>query len=643
MRRTVPLSLRATTGAWQSRGWPQAGGVFNKSTIQQSVSASEHIKSILAILPTGPGVYRYYDKDGELIYVGKAKNLKRRVTSYFTKEQTGKTRLLVSRIADLKFIVVESESEALLLENNLIKQYKPRYNVMLKDDKTYPWICIKREEFPRVFLTRKKVNDGSEYYGPYPSVRTAHILLDLLRQAYPIRSCKTNLTNSGIEKGKYSICLDYHIHRCAAPCEGKISAEGYRNMITEIREVIKGNIQHVLQELKTQMMAHAAKMEFEEAQRIKEKYDLLENYRSRSTVVSTTIHNVDVVSFVDDESTFFVNYMKVNEGAVIQSHSFEMKRKLDESAEELFVIALTELRQQFESKANEIIVPITPEYGIEGVTFTIPKRGDKLKLLELSRRNATQYKIDLEKQRELVDPDRHNKRILTQLKEALHLDKMPEVIECFDNSNFQGDYPVAAMVQFVNGKPNKSAYRHFNIKTVIGPDDYASMREVVHRRYSRLQEEQKPLPDLIITDGGKGQMEIVRQVIQDELHTDVAIAGLAKDDHHRTNELLYGFPPQVVGVKAGSELFRLLTFIQDEVHRFAITHHRKKFQKGFMHSELADIKGIGKATAEKLLLELKSVKNIKEADIETLGKVVGNAKAKTVWEHFHNDNLKSPS
>ncbi len=602
---------------------------------------SDHIKSILAILPTGPGVYRYYDKDGELIYVGKAKNLKRRVTSYFNKEQSGKTRLLVSRIADLKFIVVESESEALLLENNLIKQYKPRYNVMLKDDKTYPWICIKKEEFPRVFLTRKKVNDGSEYYGPYPSVRTAHILLDLLRQAFPIRSCKTNLTQLNINRGKHSICLDYHIHRCAAPCEGHISREDYCAMISEIKEVIKGNMQHVLHELKTQMMDHAAKMEFEEAQLIKEKYDLLENYRSRSTVVSTTIHNVDVVSFVNDEESFFVNYMRVNEGAVIQSHSFEMKRKLDESVEELFIIALADLRQQFESHANEIIVPIIPEYSIDGVTFTIPKRGDKLKLLELSRRNATQYKIDLEKQRSLVDPDRHNKRILTQLKEALHLDKMPEVIECFDNSNFQGDYPVAAMVQFVNGKPNKSAYRHFNIKTVIGPDDYASMREVVHRRYSRLLEEQKPLPDLIITDGGKGQMEIVRQVIQDELHIDIAIAGLAKDDHHRTNELLYGFPPQVVGVKAGSELFRLLTFIQDEVHRFAITHHRKKFQKGFMHSELAEIKGIGKATAEKLLLELKSVKNIKEADIEKLNGIVGQAKAKIVWNFFHCDNQES--
>ncbi len=600
--------------------------------------ASEHIKSILAVLPTGPGVYRYYDKDGELIYVGKAKNLKRRVTSYFNKEQTGKTRLLVSRIADLKFIVVESESEALLLENNLIKQYKPRYNVMLKDDKTYPWICIKKEEYPGVFLTRRKVDDGSEYYGPYPSVRTAHLLLDLLRQAYPIRSCKTTLTEQNIKKGKYSTCLDYHIHRCSAPCEGHIGAEEYRSMISEIKEVIKGNMQNVLHELKAQMMAHATKMEFEEAQKIKEKHDLLENYRSRSTVVSTTIHNVEVMSFVDDESSFYVNYMRVNEGAVIQSHSFEMKRKLAESAEELFMIAIADLRQQFESHSSEIIVPIKPDYSIDGVSFTIPKRGDKNKLLELSRRNAMQYKTDLEKQRSLVDPDRHNKRILAQLKEALHLEKTPEVIECFDNSNFQGDYPVAAMVQFVNGKPNKSGYRHFNIKTVVGPDDYASMREVVSRRYSRLIEEGGPLPDLIITDGGKGQMEIVRQVVQDELHADIAIAGLAKDDHHRTNELLYGFPPQVIGVKAGSDLFRLLTFIQDEVHRFAITHHRKKFQKGFIHSELADIKGIGKATAEKLLLELKSVRNIKEADTESLSKIVGPAKAKIVWDYFHNED-----
>jgi excinuclease ABC subunit C len=596
---------------------------------------NDQVSSILKILPTKPGVYRYYDSDGNLIYVGKAKNLKRRVSSYFNKEQTGKTRVLVSRIADIKFIVVESESEALLLENNLIKQYKPRYNIMLKDDKTYPWICIKNEPFPRVFLTRKKVNDGSDYYGPYPSVRTAHVLLDLLGQVYQIRSCKTTLTEANVEKGKYRVCLDYHIHKCAGPCVGNVSLEAYRQMISEVKEVIKGNLQGVLKDLKVQMMDHASRMEFEEAQLIKEKFELLENYRSRSTVVSTTIHNVDVFSYVDAENLFYVNYMKVAEGAVVQSHTVEIKRKLDESAEELLSLAVTDLRQQFESSSHEVVLPMKLDFDLGDVVVTVPQRGDKMKLLELSRRNALQYKMDLEKQRMLVDPERHQKRVLNQLKEMLHLPVLPEVIECFDNSNFQGDYPVAAMVQFVNGKPNKNAYRHYNIKTVVGADDYASMKEVVRRRYSRLLEEEKPLPDLIVTDGGKGQMEVVRQVVEDELHVDIAIAGLVKDEKHRTRELLYGFPPKVVGVKPDSEVFKLMTFLQDEVHRFAITHHRKKFEKGFMHSELADIKGIGKATAEKLLLELKSVKAIKEASLESLTSLIGLAKAKLVFAHFH--------
>ena len=590
---------------------------------------------ILSILPSKPGVYRYYDKDGELIYVGKAKNLKRRVSSYFNKEQTGKTKVLVSRIADIKFIVVESESEALLLENNLIKQYKPRYNIMLKDDKTYPWICVKNEPFPRVFLTRKKLNDGSDYFGPYPSVRTAHILLDLLSQIYQIRTCKTTLTETNIEKGKYRVCLDYHIHKCAGPCVGNVTREDYQKMIVDVKEIIKGNLQSVLKDLKTQMMDHASRMEFEEAQAIKEKYELLEYYRSRSTVVSSTIHNVDVFSYVDAENLFYVNYMKVVEGAVVQSHTVEMKRKLDETPEELLSLAVTDLRQQFESQSNEVVLPLKLDFDLGDIEVTVPKRGDKPKLLELSRRNALQYKMDVEKQRTLVDPERHQKRVLNQLKEMLHLPVMPEVIECFDNSNFQGDYPVAAIVQFVNGKPNKSAYRHFNIKTVEGADDYASMKEVVRRRYTRLLEEEKPLPNLIVTDGGKGQMEVVRQVVEDELHMDIAIAGLVKDDRHRTRELLYGFPPRVVGIKPDSEIFRLMTHIQDEVHRFAITHHRKKFEKGFMHSELADIKGIGKATAEKLLLELKSVKTIKEASLESLTSLIGQSKAKLVYDHFH--------
>ena len=595
----------------------------------------ESLQAILKTIPSKPGVYRYYDSDGTLIYVGKAKNLKRRVSSYFNKEQTGKTRVLVSKIVDIKFIVVESESEALLLENNLIKQYKPRYNIMLKDDKTYPWICVKKEPFPRVFLTRHKVNDGSEYYGPYPSVRTAHLLLDLLGQIYPIRSCKTALTETNVEKGKYRVCLDYHIHKCAGPCVGNVSREAYGQMIAEAKEIIKGNLAGVLKDLKAQMLDHASRMEFEVAQIIKEKYELLENYRSRSTVVSSTIHNVDVFSFVDAESLFYVNYMRVNEGAVVQSHTIEIKRRLDEPAEELLSLAVTEIRRQFESTSKEVVLPVKLDFDLGDVEVTVPQRGDKLKLLELSRRNAVQYKMDVEKQRTLVDPERHQKRVLNQLKEMLHLPMVPEVIECFDNSNFQGDYPVAAMVQFVNGKPNKNAYRHFNIKTVEGADDYASMKEVVHRRYARLIEEEQPLPNLIVADGGKGQMEVIRQVIQDELHIDIPIAGLVKDDRHRTRELLYGFPPRAVGIKPDSEIFRLMTHIQDEVHRFAITHHRKKFEKGFLHSELADIKGIGKSTAEKLLLELKSVKTIKEASLESLTSLIGPAKAKLVYDHFH--------
>ena len=594
----------------------------------------EIVKQKLAALPNKPGVYRYFDKNGTLIYVGKAKNLKRRVSSYFNKEQFGKTRVLVSKIADLEYSIVDSESEALLLENTMIKQYKPRYNIMLKDDKTYPWICIKKEPFPRVFLTRRKVNDGSEYFGPYPSVRTAHILLDLLSQVYKVRSCRTPLTESGVEKGKYKVCLDYHIHKCNGPCEGLISKEDYNTMIAEIREVIKGNLGWVLRGLKSVMMDYASRMEFEEAQLVKEKYDLLEEYRSRSTVVSQSIHNVEVFSFIDDDETFYVNYMKVKDGAVVQSHSFEMKRRLEETSEELLLLAVADLRQQFGDHAPEIIVPMKLDYPIDEVQVTIPQRGDKLKLLDLSRRNAMQYKIDLEKQRSLVDPERHQKRVLNSLKEALQLEEAPNVIECFDNSNFQGDYAVAGMVQFVNGKPNKAGYRHFNIKTVEGPDDYASMKEVVRRRYSRLVEEGKPLPNLIITDGGKGQMEVVRQVIEDELHIDIPIAGLAKDDRHRTNELLFGFPPRVVGLKPNSEVFRLLAHIQDEVHRFAITFHRKKFEKGFMHSELADIKGVGKKTGEKLLLELKSVKGIKEASLEQLSEIIGPAKAQVVYSHF---------
>lgn len=598
------------------------------------MSKSEKIASILKTLPASPGVYQYFDETGELIYVGKAKNLKRRVSSYFNKEQTGKTRLLVSKIADIRFTVVGSEAEAFLLENNFIKQYKPRYNIMLKDDKTYPWICVKVELFPRVFLTRKKVNDGSLYFGPYPSVMTAKTLLDILKQLYPIRTCKHNFKKNDIGTGHYRPCLEYQIGNCKAPCAGIISEEDYNSMISNMKEVIKGNISSVLKDLKAQMMEHAAKMEFEEAHLIKQKYDLLENYHSRSIVSSNTLHDMEVYSFDDADSSFYVNYMRIIQGAVIQAFSVEMKRRLEETPEELLSLAIVELRQRFESSVKEIIVPIELDIQLDDVRFTVPKKGEKLEILNLSIKNAKQYRAETEKLRSLVDPERHAMRVLAELQKDLHLPTLPEVIECFDNSNFQGDYAVAGMVQFLNGKPNKKEYRHFNIKTVEGPDDYASMKEVVRRRYSRLVSEGKKLPDLIITDGGKGQMEIVRQVVEDELHIKIPIAGLAKDDRHRTNELLFGFPPSVVQMKPNSELFHLLMYIQDEVHRFAITFHRKQFQKGFIHSELNNIKGIGKQTAEKLLLELKSVQNIKTADIQRLSDVIGPSKAKIVFDYF---------
>lgn len=596
---------------------------------------NDKIRSILKTIPTSPGVYQYFDESGEIIYVGKAKNLKRRVSSYFNKEQTGKTRLLVSKIADIRFTVVSSEAEAFLLENNFIKQYKPRYNIMLKDDKTYPWICIKNERFPRIFLTRKKVNDGSLYYGPYPSVMTARTLLDILKELYPIRTCKLNLKEQFIASKHYRPCLEFHMGNCKAPCTGTISEDEYNTMISNIKEVIKGNISGVLKDLKAQMMDYASRLEFEQAQLIKRKYDLLENYHSRSIVSSNTMHDMEVFSYDDADSSFYVNYMRIIQGAIIQSFSLEMRRRLEETPEELLSLAIIDIRQRYESTVKEIIVPMNLDMELDEVKFTIPKKGEKFEILALSTRNAKQYRAETEKLRSLVDPERHSKRILAELQKDLHLPEPPAIIECFDNSNFQGDYAVAGMVQFVNGKPNKAGYRHFNIKTVQGPDDYASMKEVVRRRYSRLIDEGKELPNLIITDGGKGQMEVVRQVIQDELHIDIPIAGLAKDDRHRTNELLFGFPPQVVQVKPNSEVFKLLTHIQDEVHRFAITFHRKKFQKGFLHSELNDIKGIGKTTAEKLLLELKSVKNIKDADLQRLSDIIGPAKAKIVFAHFH--------
>ena len=595
---------------------------------------SDKIKSILKTIPTDPGVYRYYDDKGEIIYVGKAKNLKRRVSSYFNKQQQSrKVSVLVSRIADIKFTVVANEMEALLLENNFIKQYKPRYNILLKDDKTYPWICIKNEKFPRVFLTRKKVNDGSIYFGPYPSVMTAKTLLEMLRQLYPIRNCKLILKEEYINNGHYRPCLEYHIGNCKAPCDGSISEDDYNEMIHNVKKVIKGNIQEVLRDMKSKMMAHAAKLEFEQAQVIKDKYDLLENYHAKSVVCSNTAHDMEVFSYEDADASFYINYMKIVEGAIIQSHSFEIKRKLDETPEELLSIAIVEIHQMMESNnIKEIIVPIDIDIKIEGVKFTIPQRGEKSEILELSQRNAKQYRLEVEKLRTLVDPERHTKRILNQMKEDLRLPVLPEVIECFDNSNFQGDYAVAAMTQFVNAKPNKSGYRHFNIKTVEGPNDFASMEEIIYRRYSRLLNENQRLPDLIVVDGGKGQLSSAVKILQQlGLFGKISIIGIAE----KLEEIYFPGDSIPLYIDKRSETLKVIQHIRDEAHRFGITHHRKKFEKGFIHSELNDIRGIGKQTAEKLMLELKSVKNIKEASLETLEKIIGKAKAKVIWEYFN--------
>ncbi len=603
------------------------------------MNIADKIKSILKTIPTDPGVYRYYDDKGEIIYVGKAKNLKRRVSSYFNKQQqSGKVKVLVSRIADIKFTVVANEMEALLLENNFIKQYKPRYNILLKDDKTYPWICVKNERFPRVFLTRKKVNDGSIYFGPYPSVMTAKTLLEILRQLYPIRNCKLVLKEENIRNGHYRPCLEYHIGNCKAPCDGSIDEEEYREMILNVKKVIKGNINEVLRDMKSQMMAHAAKLEFEQAQVIKDKYDLLENYHAKSVVCSNTIFDMEVFSFDDTGASFYVNYMKIVEGAIIQSHSIEMKRKLDETPEELLSIAIVEIHQMMESNnIKEILVPIELDIKIEGVRFTVPQRGEKYEILELSRRNAKQYRLEVEKLKTLVDPERHTKRILNQMKEDLRLPVLPEVIECFDNSNFQGDYAVAAMTQFVNAKPNKSGYRHFNIKTVEGPNDFASMEEILYRRYSRLLNENQRLPDLIVVDGGKGQLSSAVKVLQKlGLYGKISIIGIAE----KLEEIYFPGDSIPLYIDKRSETLKVIQHIRDEAHRFGITHHRKKFEKGFLHSELNDIKGIGKQTAEKLMLELKSVKNIKEADLETLEKIIGKAKGKVVWEYFRTNPVR---
>ena len=593
----------------------------------------EHIKMILAVIPEKPGCYQYFDEKGTIIYVGKAKNLKRRVSSYFNKEHdSNKTRVLVKQIRDIKYFVVDTEEDALLLENNLIKQYRPRYNVLLKDDKTYPSIVVKNEYFPRVYQTRNIVRDGSQYYGPYPSVFTARVMLQMLKELYPIRTCKYPLTPEAIARGQFKVCLEYHIKRCKGPCEGLQSLEAYQQNIAEIKEILKGNISQISKHLYEQMQTLASELRFEEAQELKEKYEVIENYRAKSTVVTPMLHNIDVFSLIEDEHSAYVNYMHIGNGAIMQAYTFEYKKRLEETKEELLGLGIVEMRARFKSTAKEVIVPFALDLPLANVSFIVPQRGDKKKLLDLSEMNAKQFKVDKLKKAEKLNPEQRTTRLLKEIQEALHLDRLPIQIECFDNSNIQGSDPVAACVVFKMGKPSKSDYRKYNIRTVVGPDDYASMKEVVRRRYQRAIEEQTPLPDLIITDGGKGQMEVVRSVVEDELGLRIPIAGLAKDGHHRTAELLFGFPPEPIGMRMDSPLFHLLTRMQDEVHRFAITFHKDKRSKGQVKSELDAIKGIGEKTKVVLLRRFKSLKRIREASFDELKAVIGEAKARTLQE-----------
>ncbi len=598
---------------------------------------SEYLKGIVLNLPENPGIYQYLNTEGHIIYVGKAKNLKRRVSSYFNKEhEPGKTRMLVSKIADIRYIVVNTEEDALLLENNLIKKYKPRYNVLLKDDKTYPSICVQNEYFPRVFKTRRIIRNGSSYYGPYSHIPSMNGLLDLIKHLYPLRTCNLNLSLENIRSGKYNVCLEYHIKNCAGPCVGKQSLEEYNKNIAEIKEILKGNTQDIQKALYQKMQELSLEMKFEEAQRIKEKFLLIENYRAKSEVVSNVLHNIDVFSIEEDSDgkSAFINYLHITNGAINQAFTFEYKKRLNESKEELLSLGIVEMRERYKSLSHEIIVPFNLDMELNEVTFTIPQRGDKKKLLDLSILNVKQYKADRLKQAEKLNPEQQSVRLMKEIQTELHLDRLPMQIECFDNSNIQGSDAVAACIVFKKAKPYKKDYRKYNIKTVEGPDDYASMKEVVKRRYGRAIEESSTLPDLIITDGGKGQMSAVKEVL-DELGLNIAIAGLAKDGKHRTSELIYGFPPQIIGLKQNTPLFQLMTQIQDEVHRFAINFHRDKRSKRQVKSALDEVKGIGEKTKTALLKQFKSVKRIKETPQEELSAIIGEAKAKIIWEYLN--------
>ena len=602
---------------------------------QEEINTNDYLKGIVLNLPESPGIYQYLNVEGTIIYVGKAKNLKRRVSSYFNREHpNGKTRVLVSKIADIRYIVVKTEEDALLLENNLIKKYRPRYNVVLKDDKTYPSICVSNEYFPRVFKTRNIIRNGSSYYGPYSHIPSMNALLELIKKLYPLRTCHHALTPENIREGKFKVCLEYHIKNCKGPCIGQQSHEDYLRDIDEIKQILKGDTQIVCDLLMDEMQALAMEMKFEEAQAIKEKYDLIENYRAKSEVVSRIIHNVDVFSIEMDEASAYINYLHITNGCVNQAFTFEYKKRLNETKEELLQLGIVEMRERYKSKSREIIVPFELEMELGGVTFIVPQRGEKKHLLELSILNVKQYKVDRLKQADKLNPEQKKTRILKEIQEQLKLPKIPVHIECFDNSNIQGSDAVAACVVFKMGKPSKKDYRKFNIKTVEGPDDYASMKEVVRRRYTRAIEEQSPLPDLIITDGGKGQMEVVREVIEDELHLNIPIAGLAKDNKHRTSELLYGFPPLTIGVKQSTPLFHLLENIQDEVHRFAITFHRDKRSKSQIASALDGIQGIGEKRKTALLKAFKSVSRIKKASLEEIAEVIGKSAAKNLKENL---------
>ena len=597
-----------------------------------------YLRNIVLNMPEKPGTYQFYDTEHTIIYVGKAKNLKRRVSSYFHKEvDRFKTKVLVSKIHDISYSVVNTEEDALLIENQLIKQYKPKYNVLLKDGKTYPSICVTNEYFPRIFKTRNINKRYGTFYGPYSHISSMYAILDIIKKVYKPRTCRFPITKEGIEQRKYKPCLEYHLHNCGAPCIDKQSYEDYQEAIRQAREILKGNTREVQNLLKQQMQKYAEELRFEEAEICKQRYMALDNFAAKSEIVSHTITDVDVFTIIDDDTrkNAFINYIHVKNGAINQSFTYEYKRKLDETDEELLNEAIPEIRERFNSTAKEIIVPFELDFKIKDASFFIPQRGDKHHLLELSEMNAKQYKFDRLKQAEKLNPEQKQTRLMRELQEKLKLTKLPYQIECFDNSNISGTDAVAGCIVYKGMKPSRKDYRKYNIKTVTGPDDYASMQEVVRRRYSRMQEEGTPLPDLIITDGGKGQMEVVREVIEDELHLSIPIAGLAKDDRHRTNELLFGFPQQTIALDVKGELFKVLTQIQDEVHRFAITFHRNKRSKHQLHSELDDIKGIGMKIREALMKQLRTVKRIKESDIQTLTGIIGASKATIIYNYFH--------